>query len=93
MKMKFNILFGILISVLMFVSCTDDLDVTPIDPSSILAGNLGDDPAYMEQALGKLYASFIISGQEDGNADITSSDDGFFYPCQSALELADDYNR
>ncbi|WP_430931599.1 RagB/SusD family nutrient uptake outer membrane protein [Saccharicrinis sp. 156] len=76
--MKLNILFGILISALMFTSCVNDLDVKPIDPNKILAGNLGDDPAYMEQALGKLYASFIISGQGDGNADITSSDDGFF---------------
>ncbi len=76
--MKINILYGILFSVLMFVSCTDDLDVTPIDPSSILAGNLGDDPAYMDEALGKLYASFIVSGQSDDGADISSSDDGFF---------------
>lgn len=78
MKMKLNIIFGMLISALMFASCVNDLDVKPIDPNKVLAGNLGDDPAYMEQALGKLYASFIIAGQADGQADITSSDDGFF---------------
>ena len=77
----------------MFVSCTDDLDVKPIDPSSILAGNLGDDPAYMEEALGKLYASFIIAGQEDGNADISSSDDGFLYFNESAMESSNYYYR
>ncbi len=78
MKIKLNILFGIAISALMFTSCVNDLEVTPIDPSNVQAGNLGDDPAYMEQALGKLYASFIISGQGDGQADISSSNDGFF---------------
>lgn len=78
MKIKLNILFRIVISALMFTSCVNDLDVTPIDPSNVQAGNLGDDPAYMEQALGKLYTSFIISGQGDGQADISSSDDGFF---------------
>ena len=77
-KIQLNILFGILISALLFTACVDDLDVKPIDPSKVLADNLGDDPAYMEQALGKLYASFIISGQGDGEADISSSDDGFF---------------
>lgn len=78
MKIKLNILFGIVISTLMFTSCINDLDVKPIDPNKVLAGNLGDNPANMEQALGKLYASFIIAGQADGQADITSSDDGFF---------------
>ncbi|SMO67265.1 Starch-binding associating with outer membrane [Saccharicrinis carchari] len=78
MKIKLNILFGIVISTLMFTSCVNDLDVKPIDPNKVLAGNLGDDPANMERALGKLYSSFIISGQGDGQADITSSDDGFF---------------
>jgi hypothetical protein len=78
MKKYIYIIIGILISALVYTSCTKDLEVTPIDPSTILAGNLGDDPAYLDQTLAKLYASFIISGQADGDADITSSDDGFF---------------
>ncbi|GAF02525.1 RagB/SusD family nutrient uptake outer membrane protein [Saccharicrinis fermentans] len=78
-KMKLNIIFGILISALMFTACVDDLDVKPIDPNTVLSGNLGDDPENIERALGKLYASFIIAGQGEGHdADISSSDDGFF---------------
>ncbi len=87
MKKNIYILLGILISALAYTSCTDDLDVKPIDPSQILAGNLGDDPAYMEQTLAKLYASFIISGQADGDADITSSDDGFFITMRALWNL------
>ncbi|WP_372755624.1 RagB/SusD family nutrient uptake outer membrane protein [Labilibaculum sp.] len=86
MKIKYLIL-GILASALVYTSCTDDLDVTPIDPDQILAGNLGDDPAYMEQALAKIYASFIISGQADGDADITSDDDGFFITMRALWNL------
>ena len=71
----------------MYTSCVDDLDVKPTDPNKILAGNLGDDPAYMEQTLAKLYASFIISGQGDNDADITSSDDGFFITMRALWNL------
>ncbi|PCH70033.1 MAG: RagB/SusD family nutrient uptake outer membrane protein [Bacteroidales bacterium] len=84
---KIYIIFGILITALMYTSCVDDLDVKPTDPNKILAGNLGDDPAYMEQTLAKLYASFIISGQGDGDADITSSDDGFFITMRALWNL------
>ena len=54
---------GIVLSTLMISSCVKDLDVTPKDPNTILAGNLGDNPIYMKEALGKIYASFIIAGQ------------------------------
>lgn len=73
------ILFGILLSTLMATSCVKDLDVKPKDPSTILAGNLNDNPIYMKEVLGKLYASFIISGQgANGGDDITASDGNFF---------------
>ncbi|WP_461637192.1 RagB/SusD family nutrient uptake outer membrane protein [Labilibaculum euxinus] len=87
MKKNIYIIIAILSSALVYTSCTKDLEVTPIDPSQILAGNLGDDPAYMEQTLAKLYASFIISGQADGDADITSSDDGFFITMRALWNL------
>ena len=87
MKMKINILIGFLVSALVITSCVKDLEVKPIDPNKILAGNLGDDPEYMKQALGKLYASFIISGQGDGDADITSDDDGFFITMRALWNL------
>jgi starch-binding outer membrane protein, SusD/RagB family len=78
MKKKIFII-SIVLSAFMITSCLNDLNVTPIDPNSILAGNLGDDPAYMKEVLAKIYASFIISGQ-GGSAgdDITSSDGNFF---------------
>lgn len=73
------IVFGIFLSILAISSCVKDLDVKPKDPNTILAGNLGDDPTYMKQTLGKIYASFIISGQgANGGDDITASDGNFF---------------
>jgi len=78
--MKRNILIiGFFLSALMIVSCVKDLDVTPQDPNTILSGNLNDDPVYLKQALGKIYASFIIAGQgSNGGADISASDENFF---------------
>lgn len=87
MKKNIYLIFSFLVSVLVYTSCTDDLDVTPIDPNQILSGNLGDDPAYMEQTLAKLYASFIISGQSDGDDDITSSNTGFFITMRALWNL------
>jgi len=78
MNKKITIL-GIILSALVFTSCVNDLDIKPKDPNTILAGNLGDDPVYMKETLGKIYASFIISGQgANGGDDITASDGNFF---------------
>ncbi len=82
------IIIGIILSALMISSCVKDLDVTPKDPTKILAGNLGDDPAYMKMALGKLYASFIISGQgANGGDDIAASDGNFFTTMRALWNL------
>lgn len=82
------LIFGIILSALMVSSCVKDLDVTPQDPTKILAGNLGDDPAYMKMALGKIYASFIISGQgANGGDDITASDGNFFTTMRALWNL------
>ncbi len=82
------VIFGIILSVLMISSCVKDLEVTPQDPTKILAGNLGDDPAYMKMALGKIYASFIISGQgSNGGDDITASDGNFFTTMRALWNL------
>jgi len=62
MNKKITIL-GIILSALVFTSCVNDLDIKPKDPNTILAGNLADDPIYMKETLGKIYASFFISGQ------------------------------
>lgn len=72
----------------MISSCVKDLDVVPIDPNKILAGNLNDDPAYMQQALAKVYASFTIAGQgSNGGADIAASDDNFFTTTRALWNL------
>jgi hypothetical protein len=73
------LILGIILSIAMFISCVKDLDVKPIDPNSILAGNLNDNPAYMKEVLGKIYASFIINGQgSNGGPDISAPDNDFF---------------
>jgi len=73
------LILGIILSTTMLISCVKDLNVKPIDPNSILAGNLGDNPAYMKEVLGKIYASFIINGQgSNGGPDISAPDNDFF---------------
>ena len=87
MKKKIFIL-GIILSALTIGSCVKDLDVIPKDPDQILAGNLGDNPEYMKQVLGKIYASFIISGQgANGGDDIASSDGNFFTTTRALWNL------
>ncbi|MRR23662.1 RagB/SusD family nutrient uptake outer membrane protein, partial [bacterium] len=82
------LIFGIILSALMVSSCVKDLDVTPQDPTKILAGNLGDDPVYMKMALGKIYSSFIIAGQgANGGADIAASDENFFTTMRALWNL------
>jgi len=85
---KNKILIAIFLSALMITSCVKDLDVKPMDPNTILAGNLGDDPVYMKQALGKIYASFIIEGQgSNGGADISAADGAFFTTMRALWNL------
>ena len=73
------LILGIILLTTMVISCVKDLNVKPIDPNSILAGNLGDNPAYMKEVLGKIYASFIINGQgSNGGPDISAPDNDFF---------------
>jgi len=87
MNKKF-IIFGIVLSTLMIASCLKDLDIKPQDPNTILEGNLGDDEVYMKEALGKIYASFIISGQGgDAGDDITASDGNFFTTTRALWNL------
>ncbi len=60
-------------------SCTKDLDVEPIDPNSKTANNVFNGPEDYKAALAKLYASFILTGQQGpaGNPDISGIDEGF----------------
>jgi len=85
---KRSIIIGVILSALMITSCVKDLDVTPLDKDNILAGNLSDDPVYMKQVLGKIYASFIIAGQgANGGADISASDENFFTTMRALWNL------
>ncbi|MBK6284680.1 MAG: hypothetical protein IPF54_20410 [Draconibacterium sp.] len=85
---KNKILIAIFLSALMVTSCVNDLDVKPMDPDTILAGNLNDNPVYMKQVLGKIYASFIIPGQgANGGADISASDENFFTTMRALWNL------
>ena len=79
------IILGIVLSSLAITSCVKDLDVKPKDPNTILAGNLSDDPVYMKQVLGKIYASFMISGQGSNGGDDISAPDGNFFTTTRAL--------
>jgi len=73
------IVLGVMLFTFALNSCVKDLDIQPIDPNSILAGNLNDDPEYLKQVLGKIYASFIISGQGANGGDDISAPDGNFF--------------
>jgi hypothetical protein len=78
----------IALTALMVTSCVGDLDVKPKNPNTILAGNLADDPAYMQEVLAKIYASFIIAGQgPNGGADISASDENFFTTARALWNL------
>jgi hypothetical protein len=75
MKNK-NIFLAIMaLGIVLFGSCTDDLNQMPhVETTS---ASVYENPANYKSVLAKLYASFVISGQEKGggNADI-SSDNG-----------------
>jgi starch-binding outer membrane protein, SusD/RagB family len=82
------IVLGIILSTLMIASCVKDLNVKPKDPNTILAGNLGDNPVYMKETLGKIYASFVIVGQgANGGADIATSDDNMHTTARALWNL------
>ncbi|MDR2145165.1 MAG: RagB/SusD family nutrient uptake outer membrane protein [Tannerella sp.] len=72
---KINIL---IISTILFVSCTGDLDQYPHTQTT--SADVYTTAANYKAVLGKLYASFVIAGQEKGggNADL-SSNSGYDY--------------
>lgn len=78
----------LILSALFIGSCVKDLDVTPKDPNTILSGNLYDKPEYLQEALSKVYASFVISGQgANGGDDIAASDGNFFTTSRALWNL------
>jgi starch-binding outer membrane protein, SusD/RagB family len=71
-------LIGLLLAVV-FSSCINDLNVSPIDPDVSTSDKVFVDENAYKQALGKVYASYAISGQAGGagDPDIKGIDEGF----------------
>lgn len=79
MKNKyFNKLIFLLTLIAGLGACTDDLDVTPIDPSTYTEDEVYDSEEGFYQVLAKLYAGFSVSGQEgpSGDGDLSGFDEG-----------------
>ncbi|AOW08418.1 RagB/SusD family nutrient uptake outer membrane protein [Flavobacterium gilvum] len=54
-----------------FISCTNDLNVTPKDDDEFLSDTFFKDPTSYKQVLAKIYAGLYVGGNDgDGNPDI-----------------------
>lgn len=60
-------------------SCTDDLNLSPIDPDSFTEEDVFANAAVAKGALAKLYSSLALTGQQGpaGQPDIADIDEGF----------------
>jgi hypothetical protein len=69
---------SLLLLVMLFPSCTNDLNQSPDNGSSVSGDELYANPASYKQTLAKLYAGFAISGQTgpNGTPDISGIDEG-----------------
>ncbi|MFT3737881.1 MAG: RagB/SusD family nutrient uptake outer membrane protein [Breznakibacter sp.] len=67
-----------LMSVFVFGSCVNDLDVLPIDPNLNSSDKVYNSQEAFEEGLAKIYAGFAASGQKGpaGNADLGGFDEG-----------------
>ncbi len=67
------------ISILLFFSCTNELNTTPDTGSSQSAEEIFKDPAAYKQFLSKLYAGLATTGQTGpaGTGDVAGIDEGF----------------
>lgn len=74
---RIGIVLLLLIASFGFTSCESELDLEPVIEQT--AANVFDDPAAYEQFLARIYAGFVVSGQQGpaGNPDITGIDEGF----------------
>jgi hypothetical protein len=65
--------------IMIFSSCTKDLDTIPLDPNVTTAATVFDDPQAYVEVLAKLYAGLAVSGQQgpSGMSDISGIDEGF----------------
>ncbi len=81
MKNTYKFLLFIAGLILFTVSCTKDLDTTPIDPDELTSAKVYEDPANYKLVLAKLYAGLAVSGVKgpsgDNTGDISGIDEGF----------------
>lgn len=69
-------------------SCIKDLDVKPEASTTILSGNVKDNPELLKAYLAKIYASFVLAGQGAGKpVDISAPDDNFFTTSRALWNL------
>ena len=75
---KIKYILGMLFAVILS-SCINDLNVVPIDPNLDTADKLFDTEDSYKMALAKVYASYVLTGQQGpaGDADIQGIDEGF----------------
>ncbi len=79
-RFKTNLLsIASLLTVIVFTSCTNELNTTPSNGSSQDAEILFNNPASYKQFLAKLYAGLATTGQQGpaGSPDISGIDEGF----------------
>ncbi len=69
----------ILLFVIVFNACNDDLNVIPIDPNLVSTKEVYSDPDSYKQILAKMYAGLSTTGQQGpaGLPDIAGIDEGF----------------
>lgn len=79
MKTNKILKLSILTLSLFMASCLSDLDVKPIDPNITTSANVYDSPESYKEGLAKLYAAFILTGQQgpSGQPDVAGIDEGF----------------
>jgi starch-binding outer membrane protein, SusD/RagB family len=79
-QFKLYSIVSLLLIMMFFTSCVDDLDQAPENDSSLLSDEeLFKNPASYKQFLAKLYAGLATTGQKGpaGSADISFIDEGF----------------
>lgn len=95
MKKHIKKFLPLMMSAVLLTSCFDDLNVTPINPNTIVADNLYRSEADYLKGLAKVYAGFNLSGAigPNGDPDFVGFDEGFstyFRGWWNAQELTTD---
>lgn len=91
MKSKYIISFLSIIYIIFLGSCTDDLNVSPLDPDVITSNIAYGSPEGYTMALNKIYSVWALSGQEGaGSSDISGLDAGNTVLLRCWFTLQDD---